>query len=77
MHVRTSHLSSRPVRAVLLVLGMVAALLAAAFPAAGPAHAAVPDRWGFAYLDNATPPPATHPTPHDSGAVGPHLPPTP
>ncbi|MEU0148445.1 hypothetical protein ABZ119_21145 [Streptomyces sp. NPDC006288] len=63
MHVRTSHLSSRPVRAVTLVLGMVAALLAAVLPAAGPAHAAVPDRWGFAYLDNATPPAGYAPDP--------------
>lgn len=63
MHVRTADLSTRPVRAVLLVLGMLAALLAAALPAAGPAQAAVPDRWGFAYLDNATPPPGYVPDP--------------
>ncbi|WP_330172626.1 hypothetical protein OG875_02880 [Streptomyces sp. NBC_01498] len=62
MHVRTSVLSPRPVgpfrplRAALLVLGMLAALLAAALPTAGSAQAAVPDRWGFAYLDNPTPP---------------------
>ncbi|GGZ12594.1 hypothetical protein CP967_17900 [Streptomyces nitrosporeus] len=63
MHVRTAVPSSRPVRAVLLVLGMLAALLAAALPSAGTAHAAVPDRWGFAYLDNPTPPPGYAPDP--------------
>ncbi|BAG17236.1 MULTISPECIES: hypothetical protein [Streptomyces] len=63
MHVRTSAPSRRPGQAVLLVLGLLAALLAAAVPVAGPAHAAVPDRWGFSYLDNATPPPGYVPDP--------------
>ncbi|MET8177108.1 hypothetical protein [Streptomyces clavifer] len=63
MHVRTPDSSSRPVRAVLLVLGMLATLLAAAVPAAGSAQAAVPDRWGFAYLDDPTPPPGYAPDP--------------
>ncbi|MFJ1758631.1 hypothetical protein [Kitasatospora sp. NPDC088134] len=40
------------------MLALLAALLAVAVPAAAPAHAAVPDRWGFAYLDNPTPPPS-------------------
>ncbi|WP_406210193.1 hypothetical protein OH807_40190 [Kitasatospora sp. NBC_01560] len=57
MHARTDAPPIRPARAVLLLLALVAALLAAAVPAAGPAHAAVPDRWGFAFLDNPTPPP--------------------
>ncbi|WP_344345808.1 hypothetical protein [Kitasatospora putterlickiae] len=47
----------RAVRALLLVLAVLAALVGVSLPAAGPAHAAVPDRWGFAYLDNPTPPP--------------------
>ncbi|MFB7384008.1 hypothetical protein ACFCZ4_00195 [Streptomyces microflavus] len=63
MHARTAAPSRRPARAVLLVFAMLAALLAAAVPAATPAHAAVPDRWGFAYLDNATPPPGYVPDP--------------
>ncbi|MFE2178132.1 hypothetical protein ACFVVL_27100 [Kitasatospora sp. NPDC058115] len=48
----------RAVRALLLVLAVLAALVGVSLPAAGPAHAAVPDRWGFAYLDNPTPPPS-------------------
>ncbi|MEV6976551.1 hypothetical protein [Kitasatospora sp. NPDC093806] len=48
----------RPVRSALSVLALLAALLGVGIPAAGPAHAAVPDRWGFAFLDNPTPPPA-------------------
>ncbi|WP_299536470.1 hypothetical protein [uncultured Streptomyces sp.] len=63
MHVRTAAPPNRSVRAVLLVLGMLAALLAAALPSAGQARAAVPDRWGFAYLDNATPPSGYVPDP--------------
>lgn len=63
MHVRTAAPSKRRARAVLLVMGMLAALLAAALPTAGSAQAAVPDRWGFAYLDNATPPPGYVPDP--------------
>ncbi|MFB6893426.1 hypothetical protein ACFCX4_29380 [Kitasatospora sp. NPDC056327] len=47
----------RAVRALLLVLAVLAALVGVSLPAAGPAHAAVPDRWGFAYLDNPNPPP--------------------
>ncbi|WP_033218835.1 hypothetical protein [Kitasatospora phosalacinea] len=50
-------------RLVPLVLALLAALLAVAVPAAAPAHAAVPDRWGFAYLDNPTPPPGYAPDP--------------
>ncbi|GAA1390668.1 hypothetical protein GCM10009639_19710 [Kitasatospora putterlickiae] len=46
----------RAVRALLLVLAMLAALVGVSLPAAGAAHAAVPDRWGFAYLDNPAPP---------------------
>ncbi len=56
MHARTVAPSRGPARAVLLILTMLAALLAVALPAAAPAHAAVPDRWGFAFLDNPTPP---------------------
>ncbi|KDN87662.1 hypothetical protein [Kitasatospora cheerisanensis] len=63
MHARFEVSPARPVRAVLAVLALLAALLAAAVPAAGPAHAAVPDRWGFAYLDNPTPPPSYVPDP--------------
>ncbi|MFI9785017.1 hypothetical protein ACIHEI_16145 [Kitasatospora sp. NPDC051984] len=63
MHTGSAAPPARPVRAVLLVLALLAALLAAAVPAAGPAHAAVPDRWGFAYLDNPTPPPGYVPDP--------------
>ncbi len=47
---------ARAVRALLLVLAVLAALVGVSLPAAGPAHAAVPDRWGFAYLDNPNPP---------------------
>lgn len=43
-------------KAVLLVIGLLAALSAATLPAATAAHAADPDHWGFAYLDNPTPP---------------------
>ncbi|GLW57002.1 hypothetical protein [Kitasatospora phosalacinea] len=50
-------------RLVPLVLALLAALLAVAVPAAAPAHAAVPDRWGFAYLDNPAPPPGYVPDP--------------
>lgn len=63
MHVRALHLFGRPGRAVLLVFAMLAALLAAAVPTATRAQAAVPDRWGFAYLDNATPPAGYVPDP--------------
>ncbi|MER6360775.1 hypothetical protein [Kitasatospora sp. NPDC001527] len=49
--------AQRAVRSLLLVLAMLAALVGVSLPAAGAAHAAVPDRWGFAYLDNPTPPP--------------------
>ncbi|MGC5365113.1 hypothetical protein ACPXCE_26145 [Streptomyces sp. DT24] len=63
MHARTEAPPNRPVRAVLLVMGMLAALLAAAMPTAGNAHAAVPDQYGFAYLDNPTPPPGYVPDP--------------
>ncbi|MFI5527492.1 hypothetical protein ACIA8O_02940 [Kitasatospora sp. NPDC051853] len=51
-------LFSRVVRTALLALSVPAALVAAALPTAGPAAAAVPDRYGFAFLDNPTPPPA-------------------
>jgi hypothetical protein len=50
-------------RAVVLLVGLVAALLAASLPGAARAHAAVPDRWGFAYLDNPAPPPGYAPDP--------------
>lgn len=95
MHARTvapQHRSVRPVRPVrpvLLVLAVLAALLAVALPAAGPARAAVPDRWGFAFLDNPTPPvgyvpdptrqwgswpsPAVNPVKVDQLAVGSYL----
>ncbi|CAM5242432.1 hypothetical protein SCYAM73S_00975 [Streptomyces cyaneofuscatus] len=63
MHVRALHLFGRPGRAVLLVFAMLAALLAAAVPTATTAQAAVPDRRGFAYLDNATPPAGYVPDP--------------
>ncbi|MFF7363629.1 hypothetical protein [Streptomyces sp. NPDC008125] len=63
MHVRTAAPTNRRVRAVLLIMGMLAALLAAALPTAGAAQAAVPDRWGFAYLDNPTPPSGYVPDP--------------
>ncbi|OKJ13819.1 hypothetical protein AMK19_10485 [Kitasatospora sp. CB01950] len=53
----------KPARAVLLVLALLVGLLAAAVPAAGPAQAAVPDRWGFAFLDNPTPPTGYVPDP--------------
>ncbi|MFE6869538.1 hypothetical protein ACFVFS_23660 [Kitasatospora sp. NPDC057692] len=52
-----AHRAFRAVRALLPVLAVLAALLGVSLPAAGPAHAAVPDRWGFAYLDNPAPPP--------------------
>ncbi|RKE17652.1 hypothetical protein [Streptomyces sp. TLI_171] len=57
MHARFDAPRFRPARTLPLVLALLAALLAVAVPAAAPAHAAVPDRWGFAYLDNPTPPP--------------------
>lgn len=63
MHVRSALPMTRPVRAVLLVVGLLAALVAAALPAANAAHAAVPDNWGFAFLDNPTPPPGYAPDP--------------
>ncbi|MEV7782876.1 hypothetical protein [Kitasatospora sp. NPDC088351] len=63
MHARTAAPRIRPVRTVLAVLAMLAALLAAAVPTAAPAQAAVPDRWGFAFLDNPTPPPGYVPDP--------------
>jgi hypothetical protein len=65
MDVRTAVRSLRPARAVLLVLGLLAALLSAALPAAGSAHAAAaaPDRWGFVFMDNPTPPPGYVPDP--------------
>ncbi|WP_223244831.1 hypothetical protein [Streptomyces sp. CBMA156] len=47
----------RAVRALPLVLAVLAALVGVGLPATGPAYAAVPDRWGFAYLDNPTPSP--------------------
>jgi hypothetical protein len=47
----------------LLLLGLAAGLAApAALTAATPAAAAVPDRWGFAYVENPTPPPVWTPT---------------
>ncbi|MER5864341.1 hypothetical protein [Kitasatospora sp. NPDC002040] len=89
MHARSFAPSARPGRAVLLILALLAALLAAAVPTAAPAHAAVPDRWGFAYLDNPTPPlgyvpdttrqwgswtsPAANPVKVDQLAVGSYL----
>ncbi|MFE2727425.1 hypothetical protein [Kitasatospora sp. NPDC059327] len=89
MHARTVAPSFRPVRAVLLVLALLAAVVAATLPAAGPARAAVPDRWGFAFLDNPTPPagyvpdpsrqwgswasPASNPVKVDQLAVGSYL----
>ncbi|MDY0814387.1 hypothetical protein [Kitasatospora purpeofusca] len=54
---------ARAVRALLLVLAVLAALVGVSLPAAGPAHAAVPDRWGFAYLDIPNPPPGYVPDP--------------
>ncbi|MFJ6214239.1 hypothetical protein ACIQGZ_13020 [Streptomyces sp. NPDC092296] len=63
VYARIVKLPSRPLQAVLLVVGLLAALLAAALPTATTAHAAVPDRWGFAYLDNPTPPPGYSPDP--------------
>ncbi|BAJ26769.1 MULTISPECIES: hypothetical protein [Kitasatospora] len=63
MAVRSALSARRPLRLVPLVLALLAALLAVAVPAAAPAHAAVPDRWGFAYLDNPTPPPGYVPDP--------------
>lgn len=89
MHARTVAPSFRPVRAVLLVLTTLAAVVAVALPTAGPARAAVPDRWGFAFLDNPTPPagyvpdptrqwgswpsPASNPVKVDQLAVGSYL----
>lgn len=46
----------------LLLLPVLAALAAVLVPT-GPAAAAVPDQWGFAYLDDATPPPGYAPDP--------------
>ncbi|MYU20561.1 hypothetical protein GTY84_01540 [Streptomyces sp. SID8352] len=63
MYARTAAPPNGPVRVVLLVMGMLATLLAAAIPTAGSAHAAVPDQYGFAYLDNPTPPPGYVPDP--------------
>lgn len=63
MHARTAAPLFRPVKAVLLVVGLLAALLAAAFSGAGSAHAATPDRWGYAFLDNPTPPTGYVPDP--------------
>ncbi|WP_232792548.1 hypothetical protein [Actinacidiphila yeochonensis] len=50
-------------RAALLALSVLAVLGAVLLPAAGRAAAAVPDQWGFAYLDNPTPPPGYAPDP--------------
>ncbi|MGX4735594.1 hypothetical protein [Kitasatospora griseola] len=63
MHTGSDRPSARPVRAALLVLALLAALLVAAVPTAGPARAAVPDRWGFAFVDNPTPPTGYVPDP--------------
>ncbi len=56
MHARLALPGLRSAKAVLPVIGLLAALSAATLPSATAAHAAVPDRWGFAYLDNPTPP---------------------
>lgn len=71
MHARSFLPVLRSGKAVLLVVGLLAALLAAAIPAANKAHAAVPDRWGFAFLDNANPPKDYTPDPsRQSGSWG-------
>lgn len=63
MHVRIALPGKRPVKAALLAVLALAALVAAMLPAAGAAQAATPDAWGFAYLDNPTPPPGYIPDP--------------
>ncbi|WP_327674535.1 hypothetical protein [Kitasatospora sp. NBC_00458] len=89
MHVDTRAPRVRPVRAALLVLALLAALVGVSLPGAGGAAAAVPDRWGFAFLDNPTPPlgyvpdttrqwgswpsPATNPVKVDQTGVGSYL----
>lgn len=60
MHAR---LTLRRTRPLLLVAALLAALLGLAAQSAAPAHAAAADRWGFAFLDNPTPPPGYVPDP--------------